>query len=168
MTEYLIQRHNICMSDPSPFNQHWEARVSVPLAGLDVAAALQPCASVLKSGDLINIAAFTQSDWQVLTEVAAFRVTSVHGRVKVLPVGDIARVPEEDISIAESATVRLHITQNGSAFTVEDESGNHLETFIDAQQAAEFIAREERRVRPADPTAAISAPRRPGRPRKIV
>lgn len=157
MSDYLIQRHDLCMTDPAPFNQHWEARIAVPVSSIDIGKALQPCGSALRAGDLVNITSFTRRDWLVMTEVASFRVASNASKVVVVQVGNTVAVPEHDVNRAENETVRLAIVQVGAAYIVQDEKGNDLETFVDMAQAETFKQREERRVRPVVPSASEPA-----------
>lgn len=148
MSNYVIQRHCLCMSDPAPFNQHWEARVVADLSKIDVGAALQPCITSLKAGDQLSITAFTKNDWRVISQVATFRVVSVAQTVRVVLIGAITDIPAQDLERFEIENLRLKIVQRGSSFVVCDEQDNEIEAFSDLEQAETFKRREEGRPVP--------------------
>lgn len=148
MSDYRIQRQDLCMSDAAPFNQHWEARMAQPIAKTDMEAALQPCVQSLRAGDLINVTAYSKPDWRVMTEVASFRVVSVAQKIRLIQIGETVTIPSEVLDVAERENVRLRVVQIGSVFIVEDEKGNQIENFVDREQAEVFKRREEGRPRP--------------------
>lgn len=138
---YLIPRHDICMSDPMPFNQHWDARVPVPIADVgDVGKALHSAFASLRPGDRVDIASFADRAWTNAVEFATFRVTSLDDDViKVIQIGDTVKVPKAKPASAKPADDQLEVvTVKGGAFEVRDGKGNTLETFVSRKQAEDF------------------------------
>ena len=142
MNFYRIPAHDICMGDPAPFGQRWEARVPLPLKDVgDIGKALHTRYGDFRPGDLVNVCAFDSLQWNHLLEVAAFRVASVdHNEVAVVAVGKPVAVPKPDPKVEADAASNLVIAQNKNAFEVRDERGNVIDVFVDRKQAVDFIA----------------------------
>jgi hypothetical protein len=143
-----IQRHNLCMSDAAPFNQHWEARLTGTLEGADVGAALQPCISSVKPGDLVNVTAYEDYTWSRMTEVQSFRVVAVSDKVEVLAVSKLFSVPADKPKVDEGTTpVKYDVVEENGSWVVKDHMGKDVESFTDKVQAEAFKIREEGRAK---------------------
>lgn len=138
---YRINRNDLCMSDPMPFSQHWEARVTVPIDSIeDMGAALHPCISSLRPGDLVNVCSFEKHDWQRLKEVASFRVVSVDNvKVETVQITETIKVPARTANEEAAHQPVLRVVEVRGAFEVRDEKGNCLEAFVERDQAEAFI-----------------------------
>lgn len=146
---YRIERSNIVMCEPMPFNQHWEARVAVPIDELDVGEALIPNFTSFRPGDLVNICAFEKNDWRRLKEIAAFRIVSCDDkRIEAIMVSDIIKVSERKPAQQVVSEVKLEIVQTGRAFEVRDQFGNTLDSFVERSQAEAFMGQQPGQLKP--------------------
>lgn len=141
MALYLIPRSDMCMTDPMPFCQHWEARVSVPIASIDnVGAALRDAYDALKAGDLVNISAFEDKMWLKLTESAAFRVVScIDKRVQVVQVSPTVIVRPGESKQDSPPEMELSVIKVRGAYEVRDPLNNTLDAFVDEEQAKSYV-----------------------------
>ena len=151
---YVIPRSDMCMSDPMPFSQHWEARVPVPLEEIeDMGAALQMACASMRPGDLVFVCSFEDKNWHVLTGTQAFRILSVaERRVHAATVSEITRFGNVKPLVNAPAPTKLHIAQVGNSFEVRDDKENPLEIFISKEQAESYIRNQPK----ADPTAEVT------------
>ena len=142
MDNYRIARADMCMSDPMPFSQHWEARVTVPIDSIeDIGLALQAGFSSLRPGDLVNICSFDKLDWRHLVETASYRIASCdHGKIEAVQVSETVKVRAPKRNEIASDTVKLKVVTNGNSYEVRDQMGNSLEVFVTEQQAKDFIS----------------------------
>lgn len=145
---YVIPRTDLCMSEAMPFNQHWEARISVPIADIkDMGNALQSAVAVMKPGDLLNVCSFANHNWDRLMETAQFRIVSgSQRRVLAVQVTDTVKVPEDVVLVKASEVLKLSIEKIGNSWQVKDSRGSIVEVFVEEKQATEFVAREEAKM----------------------
>lgn len=138
---YPIPRSDMCMSDPMPFSQHWEARIPVPISSIDdMGRSLQAAYTSLKPSDLVHICSFERNDWTRLTEVASFRVVSCdNGKIETVQVSDTVKVPARKVASNAEVAAEYEIIKMGHAFEVRDGHGSTLEVFVAHDQAATFI-----------------------------
>jgi hypothetical protein len=151
---YRIPRSDIVMSDPMPFNQHWEARVSVPIDEIgDVGLALHSAYAAFRVGDKVNICAFATRDWQEMTEVAEFRIHSLaNSRVRTMRVGATAKVPKEVSPKVGAPGAPLTVKPADNVFNVCD--GDHVvEVFVERKQAEAFARQNSPSGKPAKAAA---------------
>jgi hypothetical protein len=143
---YRIPRSDICMSDAMPFNQHWEARIPVPIEELgDLGTAFHSAFGSLLPGDQIEVCSFERvgGDWRRLLEIATFRIVEKTAeRAEAVRVGKVFSVPEPMAKISETTVSQLVIVDVGKAFEVRDAAGNIIEQFVDKAQAEVFRDRE--------------------------
>jgi len=139
---FEIPRNAMCMSDPMPFSQHWEVRVSIPLEDIDnMGAALQNGYSSFRAGDLIHVCSFDKPDWKRLKELASYRVVSVeNNKIEVVQVTEIIRVAAAKEIANPLHHLKLEIRQVGRSWQVVDEKGNIIEAFVEEKQARAFLA----------------------------
>ncbi len=149
MTQVLIPRSDICMSDAMPFSQHWEARVAAMIEDIDdLGFALQTAYASFKPGDLVNICAYANNRWERLVEVASFRIVSCDNRkIETVLVTPITRVPAARFAPGEVDPSKLVKVNVGKSWEVRDERGNILEAFVDEKQAQAFIDAAQRPVK---------------------
>lgn len=153
MTQYVIPRTDICMSDPMPFSQHWEVRIPVTIDMLgSLGAALQNSYMQFKPGDLVQVAAFTDKDFKRLLEVADFRIVSCNARtLEAVQITETVRVPAVLPENDPASQQNLVIKEVRGAFEVNDQLGNTLDAFVDKKQAQAFIDSYRKITAPAKP-----------------
>lgn len=140
---YRLPRTDICMSESMPFNQHWEARVPLPIAKIDdIGLALHAVYASFRVGDLVNVCAFESRSWETLIEVASFRVHNLdNGRIKVLQIGETVKVPKTKTDARVKPGEPLNVVPVNGTFEVRDGKGSTIETFVDRKQAEAFARR---------------------------
>lgn len=78
MNDLRAKPGDICMSDASPFQQHWEYRTVYPLAGILNDRFFLPLRDQLRAGDSVTICRYDTNDYNSreaqLLEVADVRV----------------------------------------------------------------------------------------------
>ena len=151
---YPIPRSDMCMSDPMPFSQHWDARVPVPISSIDdIGRSLQAAYTSLKPGDLVHMCSFERNDWTRLTEVASFRVVSCDNSViETVQVSDTIKVPAKRVESGAEIAAKYEIIKMGHAFEVRDGHGNTIEVFVAHDQAVAFIETMKNKSRPNAPS----------------
>ena len=142
--DYRISRAEICMTDPAPFAQHFEARIAIPIADVsDMGIALNNAYSMIKPGDLINVCAYESRAWEAVTEVATFRVVATDKeRLRLFQIGQTVKIPPAARVLPKPELTPLKVVKVGRSFEVRDGKGNIIEAFVDEKQAEAFKDRE--------------------------
>lgn len=141
--QYRIPAQDICMGDPAPFGQRWEARAPLPFAKIgDLGKALHSRFSEFRPGDLVNVLSFDSLRFAHLVELAAYRVASTdHNTLTLIQIGDTVKVPKPQPDDAVSAgEASLVVVERNGSFEVKDDKGNVLDLFVERVQAERFIA----------------------------
>lgn len=73
-----IKPADICMSDASPFQQHYEARTVHPLKQVAVDTAFTELRAMLRPGDEVSICQYDKADYRSARLVAFCKVRVVH------------------------------------------------------------------------------------------
>ena len=126
---YRIPRADMVMSDPMPFNQHWEARIPVPISFIedDAGLAFHAAFTSLQPGDSVTVCAFERAagKWGYVKEVAEFRVTEKNeSTIRAVRVGDVFEVPAPKKNEIIGGVIALDIVPVRGAFEVRDRRGN--------------------------------------------
>jgi len=139
--QYRIPAQDLCMGDPAPFGQRWEARVPLPLSEIgDLARALHSRYSEYRPGDLVNICSFDSLRWNHLQEMATFRIVSIdHNALAIVQIGEIVVVPKPAPVVVNPEMPDLKIVPLNNTFEVRDGQGNVIDLFVERKQAEVFI-----------------------------
>jgi len=145
--QHRIPTSDICMADAMPFQQHYEARIAIPMKDVgDMGLALHGACATLKAGDQVIVCAYKKRDWQVMTEIAVFRIVENNNRIKTIQVGTTLSVPTPTTVVTLAPGQKLVVVPRDSVFDVQDGKGNVVETFVDRKQAEAFANRESSRA----------------------
>lgn len=142
--DFVIPRHDICMCEAMPFNQHWEARIPVPIEEVNFNIAFQQIYTSLKAGDLVRVCYFDRNggEWGRLREVVSVNIVDVANRkIETVFATDILKVKDSRDDPQNVKNVSLEVVKVGNAFEVKDTNGNTIEVFVEEEQANEFKKR---------------------------
>ncbi len=147
---YRIPRADLIMAEAMPFQQHWEARVPVPIDKLgDLGLAFHNAFSSIRLGDRIDVCFFEQmkvvsgETEGVMRETATFRVTSrdlEKSRMEVVQIGETFKIAPPKVLKPNTPRVEMHkVKVAEKAWDIRDNLGNVIEQVGSAAQASEFI-----------------------------
>lgn len=102
MNDYRARTQDLCMGEPSPFQQKWEYRTVYPLEDVINSRFFLPVRDTLRAGDSITLCRFDTNDFNSreakLLEVADVRVVCsgrAHDVVELHVRGEIEKVGGE-------------------------------------------------------------------------
>lgn len=152
---YRIPRQDMTMISPeAAFNNHWEARIPVPIADIeqDLSWAFHAGYAGLWPGMKIVVTTFsrvgTSWDTSEMQEEASYRVTRKDDdKIYLVRTSEVFTLKHEDAPPAPPEIRENYqiVEISPSAFEVQDLAGNSIEMFVERQQAEEFCDRENRR-----------------------
>lgn len=111
MNEYRLKPTDICMADAMPWQQHWEARTTWPLAEVLHDKFFLNMRTQLRAGDAITLCRYSGTDPThrnvKLLEVATLRVIEAGERAEAVPIALIGEISTFGDSPAPSAPLTV-------------------------------------------------------------
>jgi hypothetical protein len=135
---------DLCMSEAMPFCQSHQARVTVPIAGLDLNDFFRNVRANFRAGDTVTIVRFADASWTRVLETASLRVIeATESAVQIIIEGDVDTLAAEQSAEAICKDDLKAVWAGFAKWCVDDMAGNRLISHIDDEKVAKGMAAGE-------------------------